>query len=67
MIERFVADELDSNDYRNGINFDETLKIYTKFYQLCVSVTKNDNLSSNNEINDQVNNKNLLNLFYLNN
>lgn len=56
MIERFVVDEME-NINENSVNFDEFLKIYKKFYNLCINVTNNSNLNTSlNESNEFKNN-----------
>lgn len=46
VIEKFILDEIDSNDLKMGSNFDNILFIYKKLYKMCVSVTNHENITS---------------------
>lgn len=52
MIERFVLDEIESNDLKGGANFDDVLFIYKKLYKSCSSVANHANLTSSTSNNE---------------
>ncbi len=53
VIERFVLDEIDSNDLKNSASFDDVLLIYKKLYKSCCNVTNHININGSNEADDR--------------
>ncbi len=58
MIERYVSDEIESSDFKNGARFEDILSLYNKLYSQCLNVSNHTNLkgANQNDNEDQVNN-----------
>lgn len=46
MMEKFVLEEIENNDLKNGASFDDALYIYKKLYKICFNVTNHANVIS---------------------
>lgn len=47
MMEKYIMDEIESNDLKSGANFDDVVYIYKKLYKICCTVSSHANIMSN--------------------
>lgn len=47
MMEKYITDEIESNDLKSGANFDDVVYIYKKLYKICCNVSSHANIMSN--------------------
>lgn len=57
MIERYVSDEIESSDFKNGARFEDILSLYNKLYSQCLNVSNHTNLKGANQNDNEDQNK----------
>ncbi len=53
MIERYVLDEIETKELKNGASFDDVMFIYKKLYKSCCNVTNHVNINGASEADDR--------------
>ncbi len=46
-MEKFIIEEIEANDLKSGVNFDDVVYIYKKLYKICCNVSSHANIISN--------------------